>query len=356
MKKGAQFWLRIAAAVFLGVILFLVPAILFPFGLSLILAILLKPLADLLQRMVVRAGVGRIPYDVWIVVSFVIFAEALYLIAAYVLVPFIKEFKEFAASIPGIIVNIQNAIPRLEAQYQLSSMPPEVKQLIANTLEKIGSYMLQLASVSVSAVFSFAGTIVELIIVPIITFYMIKKGTVFCRGFIGLFPASYTPHLERLFHEIHYVLAAYIRGQLTLCVCMALVVFIGMMALGIPYPLVIGLLAGLVEMIPILGPIIGAVPPVLLGLTQGSAVMVKVILFYIVVQQLDSHLIMPKLMGSIINVHPVAIILGVLVGGHLYGVVGMMIAVPTLAVLQVMLKHMWFYDRYKTGKSKENPT
>lgn len=84
--------------------------------------------------------------------------------------------------------------------------------------------------------------------------------------------------------------------------------------------------------------------------------MVKVILFYIVVQQLDSHLIMPKLMGSIINVHPVAIILGVLVGGHLYGVVGMMIAVPTLAVLQVMLKHMWFYDRYKTGKSKENPT
>lgn len=260
MKKGAQFWLRIAAAVFLGVILFLVPAILFPFGLSLILAILLKPLADLLQRMAVRAGVGRIPYDVWIVVSFVIFAEALYLIAAYVLVPFIKEFKEFAASIPGIIVNIQNAIPRLEAQYQLSSMPPEVKQLIANTLEKIGSYMLQLASVSVSAVFSFAGTIVELIIVPIITFYMIKKGTVFCRGFIGLFPASYTPHLERLFHEIHYVLAAYIRGQLTLCVCMALVVFIGMMALGIPYPLVIGLLAGLVEMIPILGPIIGAVP------------------------------------------------------------------------------------------------
>lgn len=152
-EKGAQFWLRIAAAVFLGVILFLVPAILFPFGLSLILAILLKPLADLLQRMAVRAGVGRIPYDVWIVVSFVIFAEALYLIAAYVLVPFIKEFKEFAASIPGIIVNIQNAIPRLEAQYQLSSMPPEVKQLIANTLEKIGSYMLQLASVSVSAVF-----------------------------------------------------------------------------------------------------------------------------------------------------------------------------------------------------------
>ena len=118
----------------------------------------------------------------------------------------------------------------------------------------------------------------------------------------------------------------------------------------------IGLLAGMVEMVPILGPIIGAVPPVLLGLAQSSSVMLKVILFYIIVQQADSHLIMPKLMGSIINVHPVAIILGVLVGGHLYGIVGMMIAVPLLAVLQVLLKQMWFYDRYKAGTSKENPT
>ena len=356
MKRSAQFWLRIAAAAFLGLIVCLVPAILFPFGLSLILAILLKPLADLFHRAARRAGAGRVPYDLWIAASFVVFAAALYVISAYVLVPFIKEFKEFAASVPGIIVNIQQAILRLETQYQLSAMPPEMKQLIANTLEKIGSYTLQLASVSVSAVFSFAGTMVELIIVPIITFYMIKKGGVFCRGFIRLFPAAYTEHLDGLFHEIHYVLSAYIRGQLTLCVLMALVVFIGMMALGIPYPLVIGLLAGLVEMIPILGPIIGAVPPVLLGLTQGSGVMVKVILFYIVVQQLDSHLIMPKLMGSIINVHPVAIILGVLVGGHLYGIVGMMIAVPLLAVLQVVLKHMWFYDRYKAGQSKEDPS
>lgn len=200
---------------------------------------------------------------------------------------------------------------------------------------------------------------VELIIVPIITFYMIKRGDDFCRSFIRLFPAAYEEHLRILFHEIHYVLSAYIRGQLALCILMAIVVFIGMMALGIPYPLVIGLLAGLVEMVPILGPIIGAVPPALLGLTQSSGVMLKVIVFYIIVQQLDSHLIMPKLMGSIINVHPVAIILGVLVGGHLYGIVGMMVAVPLLAVLQVILKHMWFYERYKSGwerrSADENP-
>lgn len=347
MKRGAEFWLRCISAVFVVAMIILVPAILFPFGLSLILAILLKPLANTFQKMAMRGGLSRFPYDFSIGASFLVFIAAVYLIATYVLVPFVKEFKAFAASVPGIINEIQIAITALESQYNLNDMPPEFKQLVATALEKVGTYTLSFASLSLSAVFSLASTVIELIVVPIITFYMMKKGDVFCRKFISLFPGKYENHLTLLFKEIHYVLSAYIRGQLALSVLMTFVVFLGMVFLDIPYPLVIGLLAGVVEMVPVLGPIIGAVPPVLLGLAAGSGVMVKVILFYVIVQQLDAHLVMPKLMGSIIRVHPVAIILGVLVGGHLYGVIGMMISVPLLAVLQVLLKHMWFYDQYK---------
>ncbi len=347
MKRGASFWLRVTAALFVAGLVCLVPAILFPFGLSLILAVLLKPLADGIARLGTRGGRSLFPYDLAIVLAFVLFLGILYLIGQYVLVPFIKEFQEFIASIPQIVATVQQAAPRLIEQYQLDAVPPEVKQLIASTIEKIGSYTLGLASLSLSAAFSFASTMIELIVVPIITFYMIKSGSAFCRGFIRLFPERYENHLTLLFQEIHFVLSAYIRGQLTLSVLMTLVVFLGMVFLDIPYPLVIGLLAGIVEMVPVIGPIMGAVPPVLLGLAQSSAVMLQVLAFYIVVQQLDSHIVMPKLMGSIIKVHPVAIILGVLVGGHLYGVVGMMISVPVLAVLQVLLRHMWFYNRYR---------
>lgn len=347
MKRDAEFWLRIGTVLFVIVLICITPAILFPFGLSLILAVLLKPLADWIACRVRRVSRVKIPYDLCIAAAFLIFLAVLYLIAQYVFVPFIREFRDFIASVPSIIASAQQAVPLLVEQYQMSALPPEVKQLIGSTLEKIGTYTLSLAQLSLSAVFSFASAMVELIVVPIITFYMIKSGDRFCNGFIALFPKQYEAHLHLLFHEMHHVLSAYIRGQLALSVMMTLVVFLGMVILDIPYPLVIGLLAGIVEMIPIVGPIIGAVPPVFLGLAQGSAVMVKVIVFYIVVQQLDSHVIMPKLMGSIIKVHPVAIILGVLVGGHLYGVVGMMIAVPLLAVLQVLLRHMWFYNRYK---------
>ena len=146
------------------------------------------------------------------------------------------------------------------------------------------------------------------------------------------------------------MLNAYLRGQLLLSVIMAFVVFLGMWSMNIPYPLVIGLLAGVVEMIPLIGPIIGAIPPVFLALLQGTGVMAKVIIFYIIVQQLYGHFFMPKLMGSIIDVHPVAIIAGVLIGGQLFGIVGMMISVPLVAVLQVILRHMWFYDKYKMRK------
>lgn len=146
------------------------------------------------------------------------------------------------------------------------------------------------------------------------------------------------------------MLNAYLRGQLLLSVIMAFVVFLGMWSMNIPYPLVIGLLAGVVEMIPLIGPIIGAIPPVFLALLQGTGVMAKVIIFYIIVQQIDGHFFMPKLMGSIIDVHPVAIIAGVLIGGQLFGIIGMMISVPLVAVLQVILRHMWFYDKYKMRK------
>ena len=187
-------------------------------------------------------------------------------------------------------------------------------------------------------------------VVPFINFYMMKKGSAFADLFAGFFPDKYQAHIKEVFKEIHFVLKAYIHGQLLLSVLMAAVVFVGMWIMDIPYPLVIGLLAGLVEMVPVIGPIIGAIPPILLGLLQGTATTIQVIIFYVIVQQLDSHFVMPKLMGSIIEVHPVAIIAGVLIGGSLFGVIGMMIAVPTVAVLQILFRHMWYYDKYKVSR------
>lgn len=347
MKRTSEFWMRIAITAFVVCLIILVPAILLPFGLSLFLAVLLSPLARRIQRGVEEAGVKRFPFDLSIVLSFLVFILVLSGIIVYILVPFVKEFRQFLASVPDLMTSLQAVMPQLERAYYGGSFPPEIRKAAEYIVTQAGSYTLQLAQFSLSAIFSVAGTMVELIVVPFITFYMIKKGGAFRDAFISLFPARYSAHLTALFREMRFVLFAYIRGQLILSSLMALVVFVGMWALHIPYPLVMGLLSGVVEMVPVLGPVIGAIPPVLLALVQSSGLAVQVILFYIIVQQLDAHLVMPKVMGSVIRVHPVTIITGVLLGGHLYGVVGMMISVPVLAVLQVLFRHMWFYDTYK---------
>lgn len=347
MKWGVEFWMRVAIAVGFVLLVILAPSVLFPFIVSLVIATLLNPVAHRVYALAQKWKIPHFPYDFAILISFAIFIAVIYFIAVHIFVPFINEFQQFVKSVPGMLAAVQQAIPQLEEQYHLSLMPPEAKSLLAKILQDIGEYTLKIAQFSLSAIFSFASTVVQLIVVPFITFYMMKRGGYFVNAFIHFFPDRYHHHLEGLFKEIHFVLNAYIRGQLLLSTLMGTVVFIGMVALHIPYPLVIGLLAAIVETIPLIGPIIGAIPPVLLGLLQGTTVMFQVIIFYIVVQQVDGHFVMPKLMGSIINVHPVSIIAGVLLGGKLFGVVGTIIAVPLVAVLQIVLKHMWFYDRYK---------
>lgn len=351
MRWGAEFWMRVGIALFFLGLVVAAPMILFPFTVSLVLAILLNPLAKFIHEHIrVCRGMAKMPYDIAILISFAIFIGIVYIIIVHIVVPFIGEFRAFVKGIPDMVTAVQQAIPEIERQYQLSLMPPEAKNFISRIIQDVGEYTLKVAQFSLSAIFSFASTVVELIVVPFITFYMMKRGSYFVHVFIGFFPDRFHHHLETIFKEIHFMLNAYLRGQLLLSVIMAFVVFLGMWSMNIPYPLVIGLLAGVVEMIPLIGPIIGAIPPVFLALLQGTGVMAKVIIFYIIVQQLDGHFFMPKLMGSIIDVHPVAIIAGVLIGGQLFGIVGMMISVPLVAVLQVILRHMWFYDKYKMRK------
>ena len=347
MRKGTEFWLRVTIVVFLGILLFFAPVVVFPFGISLFLAILLNPLAKFIQKNILKLKIKWFPYDFSIIISFIVFITIVYSIGVHIFVPFINELRAFIKSVPDTLNALQQLMMSLEKNYSLSLLPPEVKTVIARVIQNIGEYTLKLAQFSISAVFSVASTLLELIVVPFITFYFMKKGRVFKDLFISLFPERYSNRLNILFSEIYNVLHAYIRGQLLLSAIMTIFVCIGMSMFDIPYPLVIGLLAGVLEMIPIVGPIIRALPPIVLGLLQGTSTAIQVTIFYIFVQQLDAHLIMPKLMGSIIKVHPVVIIAGVLIGGQLYGVIGMMVSVPFIAVLQIVLRHMWFYERYK---------
>lgn len=147
--------------------------------------------------------------------------------------------------------------------------------------------------------------------------------------------------------EMAVVVSNYIRGQVLISIIMGLMVFCGMYFLQVDYPLVLGLLSTLTETIPILGPIVGAIPAIVLAYLVSPVLATKVAVFYIILHQLENHIIVPNVMGHTIDLHPTLVIISLLIGGHLYGIAGMILAVPVAAILKVLLRHLWNLDDLK---------
>lgn len=346
LKRDAQFWLRIVLVIAVVFTVYYVPWIVVPFLFGLFLCLILRPLVEFQMKVAQKLRWHWFPVDIAIIIAFLVFIAVMTILVRSIFVPFWHQFEGFVLQIPSLTSQLLETMQSLQARY-IDFIPPEAQEMINDSLVRAGNYLIDVAKNGIFAVIAFTGTLVELVVVPIITFYMLKAGSTFKRIFAELFPPEYRQHIMDLVQETDHILSAYIRGQLILCVAIASMVFVGMWWLEVPYPLVIALLAGIVELVPIVGPIVGAIPALLLALTISGALAVKVLIFYIIVQQFDGHILMPKLMGNVIEIHPVAIIAGVLLGSAVLGVFGMMLAVPTLAVLKVITKHMWYYNKYR---------
>lgn len=344
--KEAQFWLRILVAAFLCLIVYIVPWVIVPFLLAMFLTLLLRPVVRLIMSGTDKLGWKWFPIDIAIILSFILFIMVMVLLINIIVVPFIGEFQLFLVQLPDMVDQMTVLLVRFQREW-LDFVPDDFQAMINDLAIKAGNYLVEAAKTGLFAIWNFTSTLVELIVVPIIAFYMLKTGMKFKQAFVSLFPTRYRNHLMKVIQEMDFTLSMYIRGQLLMCCLIAGMVFIGMWFLGVPYPLVIALLAGLVELIPIVGPIIGAIPAILLGGSVSFSLAVKVLIFYIIVQQAEGHLIMPNLMGNVIDIHPVTIIAGVLIGGALFGIFGMMLAVPVLSVLKVAGKHLWYYNKYR---------
>ena len=134
MKWGVEFWLRVVIAAAFAAVIIAAPSVLFPFVVSLIITTLLNPVAHAVYGQAQKMGWKKFPYDLAILFSFALFIAVIYLIAVHIFVPFISEFREFIKSVPGMLAAVQQAVPELEKEYQLSLLPPEAKALLAREI------------------------------------------------------------------------------------------------------------------------------------------------------------------------------------------------------------------------------
>lgn len=344
MPRSPVFWFRTTIIVILIALLSQVTSIYLPVILSLVLVFMLNPIVERCCRIPCLFGRGELPRSVGILLAFILTGVGFFAIAAFIFLPFIREFNEFVVDLPRLLKKVQILMIGLQQQASLIEIPDNVRDLVNQGIAKATAFSVDLAQRIVNAVFSFASQVVELVVVPVLSYYLLKDWRSLHSGFINAFSPSVRNHLRSVLGDMGSVISGYIQGQLIISLIMGVLVFIGMVAMGVSYPLVLGLLAALTETIPVVGPVIGAVPAIVLAFLISPELAVKVILFYIVIQQVENHLIVPKIMGHSIDLHPILVVVSLLIGASLYGVVGMIVAVPVAALLQVLTRHLWYYN------------
>jgi len=194
------------------------------------------------------------------------------------------------------------------------------------------------------AVVNFAGGIFGLVTILILTFYLLVEAEALRMMFLRLFPRDRRPRIAGASREITTKVSAWLGGQLLLGAIIGTTSAIGLWGLGIPFFYVLALISGIGELIPVVGPIISAVPALAVAASVSLKKVLFVLIFFVLQQQFENHVLVPKVMSRQVGVSAVTVIVALLIGGELLGIIGAILAVPTAAILQVVASELMRED------------
>ncbi len=214
------------------------------------------------------------------------------------------------------------------------NMTNEILNRLRELVLAIGNNLLNI----VSKIGSF-GT--QIVLIPFILFYLLKDDRKFYEGFISLVPKKYRQKIDEAMKSIDQVLSTYISSQLLVSFILGVLMYIGYLIIGLPNALIMAFFAMITNIIPFIGPFLGALPAVLIAITIDWKMILKVAVLATVVQQAEGDLITPKIVGDKLKLHPLAVIFIVLISVHLFGIFGAFIGVPLYFILSILIKTIY---------------
>lgn len=221
----------------------------------------------------------------------------------------------------------------------IENLPTEfqgIQDMITENINNIQAFLVNTAQNLVNSIISMFSKILGLIIIPVLTFYFIKDKEIFKKHITLAIPKRFRSDTIKISREIDSVLSRFIRGQMIIALFVGATTTIGLLIIGVDFALLIGLMAGLANFIPFFGPIIGIVPAFIFAVLDDPMKVIWVLILFIVVQQVESNIMAPKIVGDSVGIHPVVVILALLVGASTMGIIGMLIAVPIAGVIKIL--------------------
>src|SRR5881275_3151530 len=336
----------LAVAAFLW-ILYKLTTVLLLLVLSIFFAYLIAPLVDLVQQPLrIRQKEYRIPRGLAIGIVYVIVfvggGIALYLLLPQLAAQF-PEFKQQAIAYYKTITGYGERISQYSKDHR---MPEGITTALNNTVLGLIARGGEMATAAFEHVLGWIIFLPWIVLIPILSFFLLKDADSFRRSALAMLPRGRLRWRgDEFFQDVNSTLAAYIRAQLTACLVIGVICSIGFALIGFPSPLVLGLLAGMLEFVPLVGPLVVAILVALLALLHSGIGMAFVVLLFLgVLRVVQDYVIYPRIIGVGIHLHPLAVILAILAGAELAGVAGVFLAIPVIAILTVSYRH-WLEHR-----------
>lgn len=258
--------------------------------------------------------------------------KALVILIVYILVLFV---------LGGLIASILPALIEQSGRL-ITTLPPLLAEKFNVTILDTSIIQSEVANISKN-IYSFAiglfSNFLTFIFLLVITFYLSLEKEMLQEKVATLFIGK-EERVRNLFFKIEEKLGAWLRGQLLLTIIIGVTTYVGLTALGLPYALPLAIFAGALEVVPVIGPIIAAIPAVGLALTYSPLLAGGVAGLYFIIQQLENHIIVPQVMKRAVGLNPLVVILAIAIGGRLLGIVGGILAVPITVVVQIIISDM----------------
>nr|WP_092067270.1 AI-2E family transporter [Dendrosporobacter quercicolus]NSL46498.1 AI-2E family transporter [Dendrosporobacter quercicolus DSM 1736]SDL52975.1 Predicted PurR-regulated permease PerM [Dendrosporobacter quercicolus] len=312
--------------------LWLVRSGLYPFIIGLFLAYLLNPAVCYLET----KGFKRL----WAILLLYILLFSILLGGGSQLIPLlVRELEDFGAELPQMAAKVAELIQMIQNQYQNAGLPFSMRTALDQAVLRMETETQMFVSAVAQGIVNMLSHAIGLVVSPVLAFYLLHDWYLIKEELLSLLPGRWRTEILSIFKDINKVLNGVIRGQIIIAVFVGMLISTGLYFLNLKYALLIGILAGVLDVIPYFGAIIGAAPAVAMALLFSPVLALKVALLFFVVHQLEGAVIQPKIMGESVGLHPLSVIFFVFIGGEVGGLAGMLLGVPLAAIGKVFIRH-----------------
>lgn len=290
-------------------------------------------LASAIDPIVYRMHRRKVPRSIGVFIVYLCMLTIIGLAVSFIIPTLVDQFQEFTQKLPDIAQKLENSFQGINTFFQTQHIAVSTQSLLAD----LGEKMAASAGDIFNATLGIFNGFISAIIVLVMTFYMAIKEDGIKNFVISITPEKHKHYAGLLELRIQRKIGRWMLGQISLMLIIFAMNFIALSILKVPFALTLAIFAGLMEMVPFIGPIVAAVPSVLVGLSVSPLTGLLVLIIYVFIQQFEGHIVIPQVMKKAVGLHPIAVIIALLIGFKLDGVLGALLAIPIATAISIFI-------------------